>query len=194
MLRRACSRLSQKAAGQILKGHDSEVMCLAFAKSGRQLLSGSSDNSSAVCASRACASRVGVRVTDYHVGARLGTATCTATCRRVDRRHVAAVACRNSGPPDEVPKRKQCVAHRCHIGTGTGLAAATSAPGTGLTPRHRGWAHPATSVSGLDWAHPCLSALPLRRALHAARSMPAPRGLHVVCIPHIVVRHVACWT
>ena len=52
MRRRACSRLSsdyaanwrlsQKAAGQILKGHDSEVMCLAFAKSGRRLLSGSS--------------------------------------------------------------------------------------------------------------------------------------------------------
>ena len=82
-------------------------------------------------------------------------------CRRVDRRHVAAVACRNSGQPDEVPKRKQCVAHGCHIGTGTGLAPATSAP-------------------GLDWSHPCLSALPLCRALHAARSMPAPRGLHIV--------------
>ena len=33
----------EKAAGQILKGHESEVMCLAFSKSGQRLLSGSTD-------------------------------------------------------------------------------------------------------------------------------------------------------
>jgi hypothetical protein len=65
-----------------------------------------------------------------------------------------ATSAPNLGSP--LPHLHRDWAHRCHIGTGTGLSAATSAPGLGspLPHLHRDWAHPPPHLHR-DWAHRC---------------------------------------
>ena len=56
------------------------------------------------------------------------------------------------------PRRTPSVTAPCHIGAGTGLIQATSAPGQGSPPPHRRRDRALSSPQPLrrrDWAHPC---------------------------------------
>ncbi len=121
--------------------------------------------------------------TQTHTYEHTRTHGCTHTQKWTDRRFIAGT----SRTSDTLRNRCAERPRRCHIGTGTGLTPATSAPGLGsplptsaprqglsLPHRHRDWAHPCPHLHR-DWAHP----LPTS-ARGLQRLGPPPPYLHLL--------------